>query len=203
MPYGDRDLCQHWLRQWLVAWRHQAITWTNVDLSSVRSSDFLLRASLQEIPQPSITEIIWKIKYLKFYSNFPGANELIHVVLKMELYFLKCRYGSWYTNIYPWWIISGFTWWHHQMEAFSALLAICAGGIHWSPVNSPHKGQWRRALIFSLICIWINGWVNNREAGDLRCYRAHYDVIVMSIPCHVFVSVNQVASMKPFYFFIS
>ena len=54
-------------------------------------------------------------------------------------------------------------------------------GIHRSPVNSPHKGQWRRALIFSLICAWINcvDWVNNREAGDLRCYRAHYDVIVM------------------------
>ena len=45
-------------------------------------------------------------------------------------------------------------------------------GIHRSPVNSPHKGQWRGALIFSLICIWINGWVNNREAGDLRRYRA-------------------------------
>ena len=52
-------------------------------------------------------------------------------------------------------------------------------GIHRSPVNSPHKGQWRGALMFSLICVWINAWVNNREAGDLRCYRAHYDVIVM------------------------
>ena len=52
-------------------------------------------------------------------------------------------------------------------------------GIHRSPVNSLHKGQWRGALIFSLICVWINGWVNNREAGDLRRYRAHYDVIVM------------------------
>ena len=39
-------------------------------------------------------------------------------------------------------------------------------GIHWSPVNSPHKGQWRGALMFSLICVWINGSVNNREAGD-------------------------------------
>ena len=48
-------------------------------------------------------------------------------------------------------------------------------GIHRSPVNSPHKGQWRGALMFSLICVWIN----NREAGDLRRYRAHYDVIVM------------------------
>ena len=52
-------------------------------------------------------------------------------------------------------------------------------GIHRSPVNSPHKGQWLGALIFSVICVWINGWVNNREAGDLRRCRAHYDVTVM------------------------
>ena len=52
-------------------------------------------------------------------------------------------------------------------------------GIHRSPVNSPHIGQWRRALIFSLICVWMYGWVNNSGAGDLRRYHAHYDVIVM------------------------
>ena len=52
-------------------------------------------------------------------------------------------------------------------------------GIHRLPVNSPHKGQWRRALMFSLICTWINSWVNNHEAGDLRCHHTHYDVIVM------------------------
>ena len=49
-------------------------------------------------------------------------------------------------------------------------------GIHRSPVNSTHKGQWRGALIFSLICIRINGWVSNGEAGGLRRNRAHYDV---------------------------
>ena len=54
-------------------------------------------------------------------------------------------------------------------------------GIHRSPLNSPHKGQWRGALMFSLICAWINCWVNNREAGDLRRHRSHYDVIVMYI----------------------
>ena len=54
-------------------------------------------------------------------------------------------------------------------------------GIHRSPVNSPHKGQWRGALMFSFICVWINDWVNNRKAGDLRRYRGHYDVIVMYI----------------------
>ena len=52
-------------------------------------------------------------------------------------------------------------------------------GIHWSPENSSHKGQWRGALMFSLIHAWINGWVNNREAGDLRRHRAHHDVIVI------------------------
>ena len=58
-------------------------------------------------------------------------------------------------------------------------------GIHRSPVNSPHKGQWRRALMFSLICTRINRRVNNREAGDLRRYFDHYDVTVM----HASVSI--------------
>ena len=53
-------------------------------------------------------------------------------------------------------------------------------GIHRSPVNSSHKGQWRGALMFSLICAWINDWVNNRETGDLRRHRAHHDVTVMA-----------------------
>ena len=52
-------------------------------------------------------------------------------------------------------------------------------GIHRSPVNSPHKGQWRGALMFFLICARINGWVNNRETGDLTRHRAYYDDIVM------------------------
>ena len=52
-------------------------------------------------------------------------------------------------------------------------------GIPRSPVNSPHKGQWRGALMFSLICARIIAWVNNRKAGDFRRHRAHYDVIVM------------------------
>ena len=70
------------------------------------------------------------------------------------------------------------SWWRHQMEIFSALLALCVGN---SPVTGefPHKGQWRGALMFSLIYVWINRWVNNREAGDLRRHGAHYDAIVM------------------------
>ena len=69
------------------------------------------------------------------------------------------------------------TWWRHQMETFSRYWSF-ARGIHRSPVNSPHKGQWHGALMFSLIRARINGWVNNGEAGDLRRHRSHYDVSV-------------------------
>ena len=69
-------------------------------------------------------------------------------------------------------------WWRHQMETFSALLALCAGN---SPVTGqfPSQRSMSRGLVFSLICAWTNGWVNNRHAGDLGRNRAHYDVTVM------------------------
>ena len=52
-------------------------------------------------------------------------------------------------------------------------------GHRWIPLaDSPGKGQWREALIISLNC-WTKGWANNRDAGDLRRHRAHYDVTVM------------------------
>ena len=57
-------------------------------------------------------------------------------------------------------------------------------GIHRSPVNSPHKGQWRGALMFPSISARINVWANNREAGDLRRHRAHYDVTVLMCNNH-------------------
>ena len=53
-------------------------------------------------------------------------------------------------------------------------------------MNSPHKGQWRGALVFPLICAWINGSVNNHEAGALKRHRAHYDVNLMTL-CNVVV----------------
>ena len=73
------------------------------------------------------------------------------------------------------------SWWRHQMEAFFALLTLCTG-------NSPAIGEFptQRPVTRSfdvLICAWINGSVNNREASDLRRRRAHYDVIVMLLVC--------------------
>ena len=68
-------------------------------------------------------------------------------------------------------------------------------GIHRSPVNSPHKGQWRGALMFSLICARINSWVNNGEAGDLRRHRGHYDVIVIIYDCVAYLQSFNTLSL--------
>ena len=56
--------------------------------------------------------------------------------------------------------------WKHFLRYWSFVR-----GIHRSPVNSPHKGPWRWALIFSLICAWISSWADNRESGDLTRHR--------------------------------
>ena len=77
------------------------------------------------------------------------------------------------------------------METFSALLAICVGNSTvpgefptqkavFLQFLSPQKGRWCEASMFHLICARINGWVNNREVGDLKRHRAHYDVTVMA-----------------------
>ena len=70
------------------------------------------------------------------------------------------------------------SWWRHQMETFSALLAFVRS-TQRSPVNSPHKSQWRGSLMFSLICVRMKGRVKTHEADDLGRHCAHHDVIVM------------------------
>ena len=68
--------------------------------------------------------------------------------------------------------------------------------IQRSPVNSPHKGRWRGALMFSLICAWTDSWANNGDAGDLRRYRTHYDVIFKVLFVHGLYIDNPCADFK-------
>ena len=72
-----------------------------------------------------------------------------------------------------------YSWWRHQMETIPRYWPL-GRGIHRSPENSPHKGKWRGALMFSLICAWTNGWANIRDAGDLRRRRTNYGITVMT-----------------------
>ena len=69
------------------------------------------------------------------------------------------------------------SWWRHQMDTFSVLLALCVGN---SPVTGEFPSQRPVTQSSDVFCAWINGSVNNCEAGDLRCLCAHYHVIVMS-----------------------
>ena len=131
-----------------------------------------MRALWQEIPQPSITKISLEITYLRSHSE---ANDLAkHRILttpkqlRLQYRWLKVQFSKSISHD------------DVMMETFSALLALVRG-IHRPLVNSPRKGQWRGSSMFSLICASINGWVNNRDAGDLRCNWAHYDVIVVII----------------------
>ena len=80
--------------------------------------------------------------------------------------------------IHSWKMAINDSWWRHQIETSSSLLAICVGK---SPVTGefPAQRPVTRSFDVSLICAWINGSVNNREAGDLRHHRTHYDVTVM------------------------
>ena len=66
--YGDVELSQHWFRYWLVAWRQQAITWTNIDIHP--------RAISQEIPQASIPRISLKNYLSNLSLKSPRADEL-------------------------------------------------------------------------------------------------------------------------------
>ena len=101
-------------------------------------------------------------------SNRPCIKEcIIQMCAYLSFYFspgTSCRYHD---DVIKW-------------KHFSRYWSFVRGS-HRSPVNSPHKGQWRGAFMFSLICAWINRWVNNPVAGDLRRYRAHHDVIVMHL----------------------
>ena len=99
-------------------------------------------------------------------------DDLLFSVLSEQCIFGYSTYSIMHIkkNAYPWW--------RNQMETFPRNWPFVRG-IHRSPVNSPHKGQWGGALMFSLIYVSIKDWVNNHEAGDLRRYRAHYDVMVM------------------------
>ena len=112
--------------------------------------------------------------YTLLYQNITCEYEMF--LSKLGHYTFECVGSkSSIQNILP---LERSSWWRHQMETFSALLAIFKGN---SPVTSefPHKGQWRGALMFSFIFVWKKVWVNNRDAGDLKHHHTDYDVTLM------------------------
>ena len=105
--------------------------------------------------------ITWQSKSIHFLST----------CTQDEVWYMACAIPSaMFNQLYPDDVIK----WKHFARYWPFVR-----GIHRPSVNSPNKGQWRGALMLSLICAWINGWISNRRAGDSSLHRAHYDVTVM------------------------
>ena len=136
---------------------------------------------LSQCWQTFCRHMMWKGHDEVFFVKKKGHDELRHVFM----FYFWSYYGEpynvykeslWHQLCHQW----PRTWWRHQMETFSALLAICAG-------NSPVPGEFpaQRPVTRSFDVFFdlhpINGWVNNGEAGDLRRHRVHYDVTVMDV----------------------
>ena len=100
------------------------------------------------------------------------------LILYSELRVLVAALGHLQTQWGDQALVPVISWFHHRKGAVFALPVLCAGN---SPIIGEFHSQrpWRGALMFSLICAWINRWANNREAGDLRRHQAHYDVSVI------------------------
>ena len=73
--YGGIDLSQDWLRYWLIVWRHQAVTWTKVDFSSMRFCRIHLRTIPRRVPKLLICLVNLRNILLKSQPYFPEGNE--------------------------------------------------------------------------------------------------------------------------------
>ena len=71
-PNGNTDLGQYWPMQWLVAWQHQVITWTNADFSLVRICGIHMRAIPQQVTKLSLCMMSLEIMILRLLPYLPG-----------------------------------------------------------------------------------------------------------------------------------
>ena len=101
-------------------------------------------------------------------------RSLDRLIIVMESSYLKKRF--------QWTPLKHLFWWNHddviKWKHFPRYWPFVRG-IHRSPVNSHTKASDAELRSFLWSVLWIIGWVNNHEAGDLRRHRALYDVIVM------------------------
>ena len=116
----------------------------------------------------------WKLKYSSLDRHFYSQHIF---VLWIQRYICGDKKSRHHNDIIKW-------------QHFPRYRSFVMGN-HQSPGDSPHKGQWLGALMFSLICVWTNGWANNRNAGDFRRHRAHYDVILMILNPYWYMNMRQ------------
>ena len=114
---GVIKLGQRWFRRWLVAWRHQAINWTNVDSLSKSSIYIHLRAISQEKSQPSTAKRHWKFlikNWLKHLSHWVNVGDIFDVAESFEINVgdsdkTSLIFINWFISTF-WWINNTCAW---------------------------------------------------------------------------------------------
>ena len=125
-----------------------------------------------------LLSLTWEISHISHESH----HDQILVIVAMTTFTFQASSNAYILPCQPVYFKNMMTSSHGNFFRVTGHLCGEFTGDRWIPRT---EGQWRVALVFSLICAWINGRVNNGEAGDLRRHRAHYDTTVMT---HVFCS---------------
>ena len=136
-------------------------------------------------PRNSPSRASYGVSFTRFSNK--NHHDIENVLYIYWAWLLNIPFTTIMSNIYPvsmdFYTSETFVWNHDDVNKWKHFPRYWSfmRGIHRSPVNSPRKVQRHGAFMFSLICVWTNGWVNIRNAGDLRRHRAHYVVTVMCI----------------------
>ena len=106
MPYGNINLGQYWLRQWLVSWWHKATTWTNGGLPPMGFRGTQLRPISHKLPQISIYKMGLKIILLKLLPHLPGANKMMHCSMDNMVDILQVTFATAFPGQSRYWLRS-------------------------------------------------------------------------------------------------
>ena len=140
----------------------------NPEMGMVRSMLIILHLPTLMWQEMSLSA--WGIKQYGFLSQSRRKTYFAASICRYYIYNLKRNPCNLYLGDAN---MAINTRWRHQMKHFPRHWPFVQG-IHRSPVNFPHKSQWRGALMFSLIYAWMNVWVNISVAGDLRRGLTHH-----------------------------
>ena len=165
---------RHWIgRYGLLPVRPQAITCTNADLLSIGTLElwqqYKVKLKKKSFKENVFENVACKIpptlsrpEYVKQWSAPWCCPSCLQI---------SGRYLISFLSVFPPYLVQTFHGkFHDDVVKWKLFLRYWpfVRAIHWSPVDSSHKSQWRGTLMLSLICAWTHDWANNRDAGDLR-----------------------------------
>ena len=119
-----------------------------------------------KLNSPESTHVLQRQHKGLIQSQITGKSNVCSTVVqgKQQRQFQSCTEGPDMRETFPYPVD---TMTHHddviKWKHFPSYWPFVRGNHRW-PVNSPHKIQWRGALMLSFICAWISNGMNNREA---------------------------------------